>query len=202
MKVQRRKTMLDLLTIGERIAAHRTASGWTQGELAQHLHVTHQAVSKWEMGRSLPSIDILYRLTQLFSITIEDLIADIDDDDYVTRLSTGNRDAVLTGFLQSNRQVEQLDGIFYRLTLAERRRVIQHVIQGGDQLAVHDLWPYLNLEERAYLLGRILNLDLDYDLNRIAAQLTPAEARLIITRHASGDYPYPLTHYQHTRRFL
>lgn len=194
--------MLDLVTIGERIAAHRTASGWTQGELAQHLHVTHQAVSKWEMGRSLPSIDILHRLTQLFSIRIEDLIADVPDDDYVTRLTRGNRAAALAAFLQSTQQQEHLDEVFCRLTNAERRRVIQQVLAGKGQLAVEDLWPYLNLEERAHLLGRILQLELDYNLNRIAAQLTLTETRLIQKNYEQGDYPYALSHQTHTRRML
>ena len=44
---------------GALIAQRRREKGWSQAELAEKLHVTDKAVSKWETGRSLPGIDCL-----------------------------------------------------------------------------------------------------------------------------------------------
>ena len=45
--------MVDYADIGKRIRACRLAKGMTQEQLAKALHVSAQAVSKWEIGVSL-----------------------------------------------------------------------------------------------------------------------------------------------------
>ena len=44
---------------GELIAACRKALEMSQAELAARIHVTDKAVSRWETGRGLPSVDLL-----------------------------------------------------------------------------------------------------------------------------------------------
>ncbi len=66
--------MIDNIRTGQNIAAHRQRLGWTQGELAGRLNVTHQAVSKWENGAAFPDISTLYALAQLFGISMEQLL--------------------------------------------------------------------------------------------------------------------------------
>lgn len=41
------------MTLGERIAYYRKKAGYSQEELAEQLHVSRQAISKWETGGSL-----------------------------------------------------------------------------------------------------------------------------------------------------
>ncbi len=52
----------------------RTDNNLTQKELAAKLHVTHQAVSGWENGKSLPDIDTLSKLGDIYNITIDEII--------------------------------------------------------------------------------------------------------------------------------
>ena len=75
----------------------------TQNELAETLFVTHQAVSKWENGKSVPSIEILYELTKLFNVSIDFLLdnSDIMKDDYQSLFKNYARDVVITKFLQN-----------------------------------------------------------------------------------------------------
>ena len=61
--------MLNLNMIGQKIAQLRIQQNMNQEALADALYVTRQAVSKWEMGKSIPSIEILISLTQLFNIS-------------------------------------------------------------------------------------------------------------------------------------
>lgn len=66
--------MIDNRTVGRTIATLRQAKGMTQQQLAAAMNVSHQAVSKWENGAALPDIQTLVGLTQLFGITVEQLL--------------------------------------------------------------------------------------------------------------------------------
>ena len=64
--------------IGANIAAQRKQSGLTQAGLAEKLNYSDKAVSKWERGESTPDILTLVQLSELFSIPVNDLLADPD----------------------------------------------------------------------------------------------------------------------------
>ena len=48
----------------------RTKKGLSQEELAEKIFVTRQAVSRWETGETIPNIDTLKLLSQLFDVSI------------------------------------------------------------------------------------------------------------------------------------
>lgn len=52
----------------------RKGRGLTQGELAELLNYSDKTISKWENGDSLPDISVLYSLTELYGITLDDLV--------------------------------------------------------------------------------------------------------------------------------
>ena len=52
----------------------RTKKGLSQEELAQKIFVTRQAVSRWETGETIPNIDTLKLLSQLFNVSINTLL--------------------------------------------------------------------------------------------------------------------------------
>ena len=52
----------------------RTQRGLTQDELATRLHVTRQAVSRWETGKTLPDQETLKGLSALFDVSINTLL--------------------------------------------------------------------------------------------------------------------------------
>ncbi|WP_033541180.1 helix-turn-helix domain-containing protein [Planococcus sp. CAU13] len=62
------------MTFGERVKSERERKGWSQTELAEKIHVSRQSVSKWETGKSLPSIEVLIDLSDLFGITIDEML--------------------------------------------------------------------------------------------------------------------------------
>lgn len=62
------------MTLGERIAYYRGTLGLSQGELAEKLGVSRQAVSKWETDAGLPDLDRLIALSGLFDITLDELV--------------------------------------------------------------------------------------------------------------------------------
>ena len=62
--------------IGANIATQRKLAGLTQAGLAEKMNYSDKAVSKWERGESMPDILTLIQLSELFSISINDLLTD------------------------------------------------------------------------------------------------------------------------------
>ena len=66
------------MTFGEKLKKLRKDNGLTQEQLAEKLFVTRTAVSKWETGNGYPAIDSLKMISELFGISIDELISDGD----------------------------------------------------------------------------------------------------------------------------
>ena len=64
------------MTIGEKIQFYRKRNGLSQEELGQKLLVSRQTVSLWEMDKTLPTIDNLIRLKEIFAISIDDILSE------------------------------------------------------------------------------------------------------------------------------
>lgn len=59
----------------EKLQELRKQKGFTQETLAEALHVSRTAVSKWESGRGYPNIDSLKALAKLLGVTIDNLLS-------------------------------------------------------------------------------------------------------------------------------
>ena len=62
------------MDLGSTISRLRTAHGMSQGDLAEALDVSRQSVSKWETGASVPELEKLVKLAQLFEISLDELV--------------------------------------------------------------------------------------------------------------------------------
>ena len=77
------------MQIGEKIKTLRKAKKLTQEQLAEALHVSPQAVSKWETGTSSPDVEMLPRLAAYFGTSMDELF------DYDRRKLEAEVDALL-----------------------------------------------------------------------------------------------------------
>lgn len=91
-------------SIAENIAAGRRELGITQAALAERVGVTKAAVSKWELGQSLPDVAMLPRLASQLGVTLDELIGygqELSDEEVsaivreATGLSSTDRDAAV-----------------------------------------------------------------------------------------------------------
>ena len=57
----------------------RTRRGLSQEQLAQQVHVTRQAVSRWERGDATPSMDKLKALAKIYGVSLDWLCSDASD---------------------------------------------------------------------------------------------------------------------------
>lgn len=68
--------MLDKEKVGKTIAAYRKEHEMTQKELADRLHISYQAVSKWEVGAGIPTVEMLCELAAIFHVSVDALLND------------------------------------------------------------------------------------------------------------------------------
>lgn len=66
------------MTLSEKITALRTGRKLSQGDVAERLDVSRQSVSKWETGQSVPELDKIVRLADLFGVSVDELVRDGD----------------------------------------------------------------------------------------------------------------------------
>jgi transcriptional regulator with XRE-family HTH domain len=62
------------MNLNEKIQKLRKDQGLSQEQLAEQLHVTRQAVSKWETGEGLPDIENILQLSELFGVSVDYLL--------------------------------------------------------------------------------------------------------------------------------
>ena len=66
--------------IGKFISRKRKLKNLTQKELANKLHITDKAVSKWERGLSIPDISVLIPLSEILNVGLYDLLKGGNND--------------------------------------------------------------------------------------------------------------------------
>lgn len=62
------------MPLGERLKESRVNKGYSQGNVADHLHISRQSISKWENGNSYPDLDNLVKLSTYYEVSIDELL--------------------------------------------------------------------------------------------------------------------------------
>jgi len=62
------------MNLGERILDLRKKAGMSQGALAEILNVSRQSISKWETNSSVPELDKLVKISEVFNISLDELV--------------------------------------------------------------------------------------------------------------------------------
>ncbi len=61
-------------SITENLVLYRRLHGLTQVQLAECIGYSDKSVSKWERGEAVPDIDVLYSLSEIYGVTVSELI--------------------------------------------------------------------------------------------------------------------------------
>ena len=68
------------MILAEKIMELRKKNGWSQEELAFQMDVSRQSVSKWESGASIPDLERILKLSQLFGVSTDYLLKEELED--------------------------------------------------------------------------------------------------------------------------
>lgn len=152
------------MTFGEKLYTLRKKSGHSQEALAEHLHTTRQAVSKWENNQGFPETEKLVQLAGYFAVTT----------DYLLRDEQTARPPDETGYYVSREMAEGF--------LANSRRVNRHLGIGFFCCALAGI-PWVLLPDRPAL--RLLCMAICVILGvlfTVLALFTAEEAYQILSR--------------------
>ncbi len=75
------------MILADKIMELRKKNGWSQEELAEKMGVSRQSVSKWESAQSVPDLNKILMLGQIFGVTTDYLLKDeIGEEEYINDL--------------------------------------------------------------------------------------------------------------------
>ncbi|MBQ6930767.1 MAG: helix-turn-helix domain-containing protein [Clostridia bacterium] len=71
------------MILADKIIRLRKKNGWSQEELAEKMNVSRQAVSKWEGAQTVPDLEKILQLGELFGVTTDYLLKDeIENEEF------------------------------------------------------------------------------------------------------------------------
>ncbi len=72
------------MILADKIVMLRKKNGWSQEELAEKLHISRQSVSKWESAQSIPDLNKILLLGQIFEVSTDYLLKDeMEKEEYI-----------------------------------------------------------------------------------------------------------------------
>lgn len=79
------------MELANKLKLCREQSGLSQASVADKLNISRQSISKWENGRSYPDIDNLILLSDLYQVSIDELLR---ENDRLTQQIQKNKDVI------------------------------------------------------------------------------------------------------------
>ena len=64
------------MILADKIIYLRKKAGWSQEELAEKMEVSRQSISKWEGALSVPDMNRILKLSELFDVSTDYLLRD------------------------------------------------------------------------------------------------------------------------------
>ena len=145
--------MVTDMILAEKIITLRKRMNWSQEELAEKLNISRQSVSKWEVGATIPDLDKILKMSELFGVSTDYLLKDEMD---VTEL-TGGKD------MPEGRVVSVEEANAYMDTAKEVRgriatAVSLFILGPVCLIRMAAMWEGSALEDRMAILGLIVLL--------------------------------------------
>ncbi|MCH1983037.1 helix-turn-helix domain-containing protein [Ruminococcus sp. OA3] len=98
------------MILAEKIAALRRKNGWSQEEMAYQMGVSRQSVSKWESGTSIPDLERILKLSQIFGVSTDYLLKeDIEEEPAAAVSDTGSDELVKTVTVEEANEYMELN---------------------------------------------------------------------------------------------
>ncbi len=147
--------MLDNIKIGIKINKLRLKNNFSQDQLAELILVSRQAISKWEVGQTLPSIDNLVSLVEIFKVPLEELLC-LDDEVFIDEkdIFKNHQRSYIVNKACRNELNLNLAIVFEQFNQNERMLILYHF--KANKIALeNDLLNKLTLIERKMMEEKV-----------------------------------------------
>lgn len=143
------------MILADKIIRERKKNGWTQEELAELMNVSRQSVSKWESAQSIPDINKVIRLSELFGVSTDYLFKDeIEEPEFVDTEEVVGRKVTLAEAHQFLRLKEKTSKLIALATALCMLAPIPLIVLGG----ISSQYPQTLSEMTAGITGLLLLL--------------------------------------------
>lgn len=88
-----------MIKFAQQLTRLRQAAGLSQGQLADQLHVSRQAISKWENGSTYPDIDKIVQVADILHVSLDELVLGKEP-----AISQSKLDRLIDAHIQRNQQ--------------------------------------------------------------------------------------------------
>ena len=148
---QKGEGMLDCIAVGKKIQEYRIKNKYHQDQLAELLYVSRQAVSRWELGQAVPTIDNLITLTRLFGVSFEELLClnEEKDPDPQNLFHGHNREYIVRRICDGELKVD-LSEVFWQFSSEERMQVLSSIKRKGENID-GALYDRLSTSEQVFM---------------------------------------------------
>ena len=99
---KKRKEKMNM-KLAEKIFNERKKLSFSQEQFAERMEVSRQAVSKWESGQSMPDLDKIILMSNLFGVSTDYLLK----EDSVSPVEDGTQGALKNDRMDSNQSVKE-----------------------------------------------------------------------------------------------
>ncbi len=152
------------MTIGEKIYTLRTKSGMTQEQLAEKMGVSRQAISKWESDVSIPELNKLKSLANLFQVTLDELMGQEAKEEKTEKVSKAKDSVKVLTFAQIGQAIAiillGIATIIQAVMIAELKGNISHLMSENARLS--SMISYTPTESEEYMFE-----EFDFELGEI-----------------------------------
>ncbi len=139
-------------TFSEKIKKYRLDNNLTQADLAEKLHVSRQAISKWETGSSYPNYDILKDISEMLNTTVDELLS---KEEIVKETVTGKRkntrNLLILSIISS---IALIIGIISMVIAACKHEDVEFAVEENDFIGIVIEKENYNLSEHTYETAR------------------------------------------------
>jgi transcriptional regulator with XRE-family HTH domain len=192
--------MINSRKVGATVSRLRKAKNWTQMQLADRMNVTHQAVSRWENGDSLPDIGILTELAQALGISADELLngelaqalsseGRLASEKVITALAEGRTEDVARMILDRQAGLDALVEVA-PVTPPNLLKGVVENMEGYqfDLKQIVELAPFLDQETLQAVVNELSGPELDLNLlEAIAPHLEPQSLKGYVSRVLDGS---------------
>ncbi len=147
--------MIDSIRVGEKITTLRKKANMSQEQLASAMFISRQALSKWETGNAVPTLEMLLALTKIFDASFEEILClneelNVNPDDI---FANHNRKFIVRQIALGKLDVA-IPTVINQLSPSERLYVLREIREGRLTVNRSELTKQLTLSEQRYLGGK------------------------------------------------
>jgi len=148
-------------SFGTRLARLRKDKGLTQEDIAEKLHVSPQAVSKWETDASYPDIDGLLTLSDVLGVSVDDLVGKTKETPHL--VPENERKDVKNMTLKVTVDSTDGDKVRINIPVALLKIIVESgaampSVNGNEALKNIDFKQIMNLIEQG-VIGKLVEID-------------------------------------------